>query len=134
MSAIAAWEGLAPREITSMHRPALTIVPTPLAIARSTGDAGLRPTRAGRLLATVVVALILVSIWMAVFTPRAASASASSPLRTVTVQAGQTLSELAVRHLPQLAPAEGVARIQLANRMSGTHVLAGQHLVIPDVP
>ena len=54
--------------------------------------------------------------------------------RVVTVQAGQTLSELAVALLPELSIAEGVAQLQLANGLSTPAIHAGQRLVVPSLP
>jgi LysM repeat protein len=49
----------------------------------------------------------------------------------VTVGAGQTLSEIAVRELPGMPVANAVAELQLANNLPTNHVHAGQVLVIP---
>ncbi|MEI2827053.1 MAG: LysM peptidoglycan-binding domain-containing protein [Dermatophilaceae bacterium] len=131
MSAVASWEGLTGPGLTA-SRPErhLRVVPDvrPRQLQRQRQGA-LRLTRAGRLVVSVLVALILSGIALAVFTPRAVSA----PQRVVTVQAGQTLSQIAVTLLPELSAAEGVARIQIANRLNSSHVLAGQQLVIPDM-
>jgi len=51
----------------------------------------------------------------------------------VTVSAGESLSEIALAELPRLSGDEGVAQIQLANRMSSSDVHAGQRLDIPHV-
>lgn len=129
MSAIASWEGMsAPGLTASPLRRHLSVVPDVRTHA-SRRRGRLRLTRAGRLVVSVLVALILSGVALAVFTPRAVSA----PQRVVTVQAGQTLSQIAVTLLPELSAAEGVARIQIANRLNSSHVLAGQQLVIPDV-
>ena len=51
--------------------------------------------------------------------------------RVVVVQAGQTLSEIAVRELPDLPMGTAGAEIQIANKLNTSHVHAGQQLVIP---
>lgn len=113
-------------------RPRLELVPTghEARLGRRRGSpAPLRITRFGRLLLTsvglaVVVALSsLVTGW----------AGALAVDHTVTVAAGQTLSGIAATELPQLPVPEGVARIQLANALSTTHIHAGQELRIPAV-
>ena len=58
-------------------------------------------------------------------------AGAAEPPRTVTVEAGQTLSEVAAAELPSMSISEGILAIQLANAMSTAQVSAGQQLVIP---
>ena len=129
MSAIASWEGFSTTDLTrSRARRHLQVVPEvqPRPVTRSDR---LRLTRAGRLALTVLITLLLSGVALAVMTPRAVS----SPQRVVTVHAGQTLSELAATLMPEVTPAEGVARIQIANRLNSAHVLAGQQLVIPGV-
>jgi hypothetical protein len=59
------------------------------------------------------------------------TAGALPPARSVTVEGGQTMSAIAARELPDLPVPEGVARIQLANRLSSSDVHAGQVLRIP---
>lgn len=49
------------------------------------------------------------------------------------MSAGESLSEIALAELPRLSVDEGVAQIQLANRMSSSDVHAGQRLDIPHV-
>lgn len=50
---------------------------------------------------------------------------------TVTVEPGQTLSEIAATTMPGLPLDRAVVEIQLANALSSMHVQAGQTLVIP---
>lgn len=107
----------------------LRLVPPPAPAARE-ARAAVRVTRMGRLVATVVLAGLLVLLTVTV-TARAAAPSA--PEHTVTVRAGQTLSEVAAAELPQLPIAEGVARLQLANRLPSVQVRAGQQLLVPAV-
>ncbi|MGL5861134.1 MAG: LysM peptidoglycan-binding domain-containing protein [Phycicoccus sp.] len=88
----------------------------------------LRITRRGRLVvAGVVVVLVAVMSWLAV----EQAAGSPAPPRTVTVSAGQTLSEIAATELPHVPLDNGIVAIQLANRLSDAHVHAGQRLVIP---
>ena len=56
---------------------------------------------------------------------------AAGVFHTVTVEAGQTLSSIAARELPDMPVREGVARLQLANGLSSSDVHAGQVLQIP---
>jgi LysM repeat protein len=58
-------------------------------------------------------------------------ASAAVEARTVTVSAGQTLSEIAAATLPELAIADAIVEIQVANSLSTDQVHAGQTLRIP---
>lgn len=100
----------------------LRLVPAPPASPR------LRLTRRGRLVFSLLGALLAV---VTVMTLGAALASASGEPRQITVTAGDTLSEIAAREMPQVGVAEGVVEIQLANALSTDQVHAGQHLVIP---
>ena len=59
------------------------------------------------------------------------SAGAAEPARVVTVDTGQTLSEIAAAELPDHSISAGIVAIQLANGLSTAQVSAGQQLVIP---
>lgn len=88
---------------------------------------GVRITRRGRLaLVALVVALAAVLGMVGL-----RGAGAAEPARTVTVGAGQTLSEVAAAELPDLSISQGILAIQLANSLSTAQVSAGQELVIP---
>ena len=109
-------------------RPDLRLVPTGAELEAT--RPALRISRFGRVLCTLavlVVAMVLAATLLA-----AGSANASTD-HTVSVEAGQTLSELAARELPQVPVAEGVAQIQLANGLSTSQVHAGQQLRIPAI-
>ena len=129
MSAAVAWDvapvgvGLPPRPT----RPQLVSVPCgdELAPAR-----GLRLTRAGRLCLTAVVAVTLAAVAIAVFS---GGVSATVIDRSTTVRAGQTLSEIAARQLPELTVSDAVARIEVVNNLTGSQIHAGQTLLIPAV-
>ncbi len=115
----------APGPVRMPSRPGLVLVPTGAAVA---GHARLRPTRAARLIATVVVTLALAA---ALSVAAGAWGSAAPDPHSVTVRSGQTLSEIAARELPDLPVGTAVTRIQLANAMSSSQVDAGEVLVIP---
>lgn len=126
MSAAAAWD-VAPLE-RPRSRPALHLVPR--GPDAGTREPALRVSRFGRLLATAGGVVVVTVLALALLGIAAAGAATD---HTVTVQAGQTLSEVASVELPQLSVAEGVARIQLANDLSTSQVHAGQELAIPAV-
>ena len=86
-----------------------------------------RITRRGRL-ALLALAVALAAVRRLV---GMRGAGAAEPPRTVTVDAGQTLSEVALAELPEMSISEGILAIQLANEMSTAQVSAGQELVIP---
>lgn len=125
--------------VRPLRQPAPATLPRPHRhlISVPTGDAvpepvqpRLRLTRRGRLVllvAAVVGAVVALVLAIAVATGSAASAADHA----VTVQPGQTLSEIALREMPGLAMREAVARIQIANDLPSSHVSAGQSLVIP---
>jgi LysM repeat protein len=90
-----------------------------------------RRVRNGRL-ALVLTVAVVAAVVLASSLARA-GATGRPDGRVVTVQAGQTLSHVAARELPQLPIGTAVAEIQLANRLNTTQVHAGQQLVIPEV-
>lgn len=87
----------------------------------------LRITRRGRLAltstATLVVALVLLSL-MGVIGPAGAASS-------VVVQPGMTLSQIASEQFPELPVSQAVTDIQRANKLSTSSIAVGQELVIP---
>jgi len=111
-------------------RPHLVLVPTGRDAARAARAAQppLRLTRFGRLVVALLVAAVvsLLAVGLA-----GQLASASGEPRTVTVTAGQTLSGIAARELPQLPVTDGVVELQVANSLSSTQIHVGQQLVIP---
>jgi hypothetical protein len=110
-------------------RPRLRLVPTGADVEDGRGV--VRLNRRGRLVRTVgAVALAGTLGWTVT---SAMAAGATPPAHTVTVEAGQTLSAVAARELPDLPVREGVARLQLANGLSSNDVHAGQVLRIPAV-
>ena len=122
MSAVA-WD---PTDLGYAGRPHLVVLPGGGQGGRA-ASGGLRVTRRGRL-ALVVVVLSLAAVLGMV---GLRGAGASEPTRTVTVGAGQTLSEVAAAELPALSISQGILAIQLANSLSTAQVSAGQELVIP---
>lgn len=111
-------------------RPQLRLVPT----GRQAAEAAraerprLRLTRFGRLTVTVVTLAVVIALGVGL-TGQLATAAVEG--RPVTVEAGQTLSEIAARELPDVPVREGVVSLQLANRLSTDQVHAGQRLLVP---
>ncbi|HEY8822993.1 MAG TPA: LysM peptidoglycan-binding domain-containing protein [Dermatophilaceae bacterium] len=133
MSAAVAWE-LAPtpgRMPSRTVRPELRLV-LPGERAMAPVRVATRINRRGRLLVTLTVLAVALSLGLMVAT----SVMASGPEidHATTVSAGQTLSEVAAAQLPGLPINEGVARIQLANGLNTSQVQAGQSLLIPSMP
>lgn len=129
ITALTAWE--TPATVTPRRRH-LRSVPTGDQVmpVRTRVCSRLRITRRGRLTVTVaVLALVLlgsVGVMRAVASPMQGVA-----VPTVTVESGQTLSEVAHEALPQLPVREAVARVQIANDLNSSQVHAGQVLQIP---
>lgn len=95
-----------------------------------TGDAvhtRLRVTRRGRATLTLaaVAAALTVGLGQAVAGP------APEPLRSVTVEPGETLSQIARAELPGLAVDDAVVALQAENGLATPFVHAGQELSIP---
>ena len=95
-------------------------------------DSATRLTRRGRLVMAVAATAAVVFLAMVL----AASVDAAPPEidHATTVQAGQTLSEVAAVQLPSLPIPDAVARIQLVNGLNSSQVHAGQSLLIPVMP
>ena len=110
-------------------RPARTTQPRLVLVPQPVPEPTYRLTRRGRLVAALLVALVIALLALAL---AGQLASAAGPPRAITVEAGQTLSEIASRELPQLPITDGIVELQLANNLSTSHVHAGQTLVIPD--
>ena len=129
MSAAVAWD-IAPAPVRMPVRPV-----RPQLVSVPTGEdvvirpaAPLRLTRAGRLAITMTVVVVGVVLAISLLS---GGASAAVIDHSTTVQAGQTLSEVAATQLPQLPINEAVAQIQIANDLAGSDVHAGQTLLIP---
>ena len=105
-----------------VQRPRLVLVP------QIAPEPKYRLTRRGRIVVAFLVAAVVAVLALAV---GGQLASAAGEPRTITVEAGQTLSEVAAQELPQLTIAEGIVEIQLANNLPTSHVHAGQTLVVP---
>lgn len=116
---------------TAPVRPRLRVVTpedAPVRV-RSATHAPVRLTARGRLVRTLLVfgALSLLALLL---TARL-TAQQLPATHSVTVGAGQTLSQIAAEELPMVPLEAAVVRIQLANGLNGTQVVAGQDLVIP---
>jgi LysM repeat protein len=112
------------------RRAHLVLVPTgrdAVRAARVT-QPPLRLTRLGRLVVTLLIATAVAVLGVGL---AGQLATASSAPRPVTVQSGDTLSEIAARELPGLSIADAVIEIQLANGLSSSQVDAGQTLLVP---
>ncbi|KGN39938.1 LysM peptidoglycan-binding domain-containing protein [Knoellia aerolata] len=132
MSAAAALDGTAagyavPLPIRRPERPRLVLVPTGEAVTVAPRPA-LRLTRGGRLVLTSTVLLIAL---VAAFVGLTGGAAASSAPERVTVEQGQTLSQIAAEHMTGTSIASAVAELQLVNGLSSAQVRAGQQIVIP---
>lgn len=123
MSAIA-WESL---EDYAPSRPRLVVLPGG-AGAEERPEAGLRLTARGRLVLVVLAVAVLAAI---LGLGGVSGAGAASAEHVVTVESGQTLSEIAAAELPGMSISQGVLAIQLANGLSTAQVSAGQTLVVP---
>ena len=131
MSAAVAWD-VAPAPVrvpVRQARPRLVSLPTGAEVPVGPATP-LRLTRAARLALTLTVVVAAVALALALFS---GGASATVIDHSTTVQSGQTLSEIAVRELPQLSMAEAVVQLQVANDLTGSNVHAGQTLLIPKV-
>ncbi|MBB2890554.1 hypothetical protein [Flexivirga oryzae] len=133
MSALAQWDAPADPRPARRHLRAVPTGPQACGGGRAVGvrvqSTGLRLTARGRRLIGVVVAAALL-----VGAGAAAKAWATTPAaapRGVTVQSGQTLSEIAHRAYPSMLVSDAVTKVALANDLNSLQVVAGEHLQLP---
>ncbi len=107
------------------QRPHLVVLPG--GAAEPSDSRGLRITARGRLALVVLIVALAAALGFAGLR----SAGAAEPVRVVTVDTGQTLSEIAAAELPDHSISAGIVAIQVANGLSTAQVSAGQQLVIP---
>ena len=132
MSAAAALDGTTggyavPRPLRRPERPRLVLVPTGAAVPVAPSPV-LRVTRTGRLVLTGSVLLVALVV---AFVGLTGGAAASSAPQRVTVEQGQTLSQIASEHMGGTSIASAVAELRLANGLGSAQVRAGQQIVIP---
>lgn len=115
MSALA-WD---PQEaVATVARPRLQLIE---------GGSASRPRPVTRsMMAGWAIALAAVLVWGG-----SIAGAGERPTHSVTVRAGQTLSEIAAAELPDVPVREAVVLLQQANALSGSTVSAGSSLVIP---
>lgn len=108
------------------------IAPAELAAPRTR----LRITRRGRAVLTgLVAAPLVVGVFAAAFGGAAATATSSSVATepvTITVEAGQSLWQIAAIVAPEANPADVVADILSVNELSSGSVKPGQSLLLPE--
>ena len=111
-------------------RPRLVLVPTGADAARVARAArpAVRLTRFGRL---VLMLFVSTAVIVGAVGAAGSFASAAGPAQTITIEAGQTMSQIAAERLPDLSINDGVVAIQLANGLSTPHLHVGEQLVIP---
>ncbi len=129
MTAVPAWGGPGMKEPRRRH---LHSVPTgdDVMPPSTHSPARMRITRRGRLTITLSVLCVLLVGGFAV--ARAVAAPVDDlPAPTVTVKAGDSLSQVAHQAMPGLPVREAIARIQVENKMNSLQVQAGQVLRIP---
>lgn len=88
-----------------------------------------RPALRARLAIAVLAGLVLV-VLAATFALGAGGSPAGVPV-FVTVEPGQSLSQIAAEHLPGVPVREAVVDLQLLNGLNSTDVVAGQQLRLP---
>ncbi|WP_068401208.1 LysM peptidoglycan-binding domain-containing protein [Kribbia dieselivorans] len=107
------------------RRPHLRLVPE---LGAPASAPVVRLTRRGRLLRAALVAVVMAALALGLVAYVGGSATAQ---QQITVEPGQTLSEIAAVQLPDASIADGVVRLQVANNLTSAQVTAGQRLVIP---
>lgn len=87
----------------------------------------LRVTRRGRLALTTIAVAALLALGTGIATAGGEATAAT----TVTVEQGQTLSDVAASQMPGVPTSAAVSAIRSENALSTPFVHAGQELVIP---
>lgn len=90
-----------------------------------------RLTRRGRLVLVLLLALLAVTAFSLGRASSDASGAPAASRRSVVVQPGETLWQIARRAVPAADPRETVARIADLNDLDGSTVHPGQRLVVP---
>ncbi|NNG39583.1 LysM peptidoglycan-binding domain-containing protein [Flexivirga sp. ID2601S] len=137
MSAVTQWE--IPATVPPRPRRRLRSVPTGAGATASVAGVpqrravpaqiGVRLTARGRRL--LVAAAVVILCLSGAFVARAWAAPSAPAVPSVTVQPGQTLSEVAHRAYPQLTTGDAVTKVQQANSLNSLQVHAGQRLSLP---
>ncbi|MBV9291761.1 MAG: LysM peptidoglycan-binding domain-containing protein [Frankiales bacterium] len=100
-------------------------------VRRVSAGSALRLTRRGRL-AVVLAALVSAVLGSSLLGSSQAAGPGSRPAqRTVTVQPGESLWQVAVRVAPHADPRLIVTEIEQANHLAGPQVFGGQQLRVP---
>jgi hypothetical protein len=123
---------------TSTQRSAEQIIgPVAVRLEERSPERPLTLTRRGRLLlvglpiALGVAALILLGAFLTSQARAGESLPASSPTVEVSVAAGESLWDLALRHAPDRDPRDVVAEMVELNNLRGSVVQAGQSIAVP---
>lgn len=106
----------------------LHLVPAGSAVVEPQGRETAATFARRRFAALVLLVLVLAG---AVLAGRAMAAGESPVGARVTVSSGETLSQIAVREMPDVRVSEAVVAIEQANGLASSQVDAGQNLVIP---
>ena len=113
------------------YRPAAPLVAAPSAAA----SPRLRLTKRGRgVLTFLAAAPLVIAAFLFALNGGGATASlegSTVPFEYVTVEAGQTMWQLAEELAPQSDPRDVIAQIVQFNQLDGADVYAGQELAIP---
>lgn len=107
--------------------------PAPQAVRAPSPKLRLTPRGRRVLLALAATPLVIAALAFALNGGGATASltGSSEPFSYVTVEAGQTLWQLATQLEPAADPREVIARIVTLNQLSSTDVSAGQELAIP---
>lgn len=105
----------------------LTLVPQPEVVAARGAFAQMRITRRGRVARTIAIFMAIGALAVATLM----MVSPASAAIEVEVQPGQTLSEIAATHLPNMPLDRAIVAVQVENSMNSAQVQTGQRLLIP---
>ncbi|MET1051128.1 MAG: LysM peptidoglycan-binding domain-containing protein [Mycetocola sp.] len=120
---------------TPAHRPASPRPVVAVHAAESAPSARLRLTRRGRVVFTTLAAapLIAVAAWIGINAMPAVATSTSSAVtfEYATIEAGQSLWQLAASIAPEADPRDVIADIMRLNQLDSSTVSPGQRIAIP---
>lgn len=105
----------------------------PTFIARPAAPSRLRMTKRGRavLLSAIAAPLVAIALFAGINAGGATATNSSTPLKSITMPAGESLWQVAKQIAPNADPRDFIDDVVSVNRLTSTDVQAGQRLEIP---
>lgn len=114
-------------ESPTHHEPHLRLMPQTESAGGDGAVPQMRITRRGRVARAMAIVMSIAALAVVTLMMMSPASAAIE----VEVQPGQTLSDIAAQHLPNLPLDRAVVAVQLENNMNSVQVQTGQRLSIP---